>query len=103
IGGVSIAANVDLGMMLKRTGELIAWGQQVPPELATKPRFPGASRIIAGRPFSGLGIQFQPGVWKFLSMSDNRYPIDVSTAETNARGCTDVFIAQYFIVGLRPL
>lgn len=100
--GISIAANVDLGFMLKRTGEIVAWGAQVPAELAARPRFPGASRIVSGRPFTGLGIEFQPGVWKFLSLSDNRYPIDIPTAEQNARGCTWIGIGQYFILGLRP-
>jgi hypothetical protein len=103
IDGLSIAATVDLGFLLKKSGELIAWGAQVPPELASRPRFPGASRIVGGRPFTGVALQFQPGSWKFLSLSDNRYPIDVATAESNARGCTDIAIAQYFILGLRPL
>ena len=101
--GLSIAATVDLGFLLKKSGELVAWGAQVPSELASRPRFPGASRVVAGRPFTGVALEFQPGSWKFLSLSDNRYPIDVPTAESNARGCTDIAIAQYYILGLRPL
>jgi alpha-tubulin suppressor-like RCC1 family protein len=103
VDGISIAAVTDLGFLLKRTGEIIAWGQNVPAELTNRPRFPGASCILGGRPFTGLAIGFQPGIWKFLSLSDNRYPIDTETAERMARGCTEIGIGQYFILGLRPL
>lgn len=101
--GISIAANVDLGFMLKRTGELIAWGRTVPEEISNRPRFPGATRLVAGRPFTGLAIGFQPGTWKFLSFSDKRYPIDTDDAERRSRGCTDIGIGLYYILGLRPM
>jgi serine/threonine protein kinase len=103
VNGISIASLSDLGLMLKRTGEIVAWGQNVPAELSNRPRFPGATRIIGGRPYTGLAIGFQPGIWKFLSLSDNRYPIDTETSEQKARGCTEIGIGQYFILGLRPL
>jgi serine/threonine protein kinase/WD40 repeat protein len=103
VNGICIASLSDLGLMLKRTGEIIAWGQNVPAELTNRPRFPGATRILGGRPYTGLAIGFQPGIWKFLSLSDNRYPIDTETADRMARGCTDIGIGQYFILGLRPL
>jgi hypothetical protein len=103
VNGISIASLTDLGLMLKSTGEIIAWGQNVPAELTNRPRFPGATRIIGGRPFTGIAIGFQPGIWKFLSLSDGRNPIDTETAELRARGCTEIGIGQYFILGLRPL
>lgn len=103
IDGVSIAANNDLAFLLKRSGEIVAWGQNVPADFNPRPRFPGATRLVPGRPTTGLAIGLEPGVWKFLSFSDNRYPIDVETAEARARGCTDIGIGTYFIVGLRPL
>jgi alpha-tubulin suppressor-like RCC1 family protein len=103
VDGISVAAVTDLGFLLKRSGEIIAWGQSVPAELANRPRFPGATCIIGGRPFTGLAIGYQPGIWKFLSFSDNRFPIDIETAEQKARGCTEIGIGLYFILGIRPL
>jgi alpha-tubulin suppressor-like RCC1 family protein len=103
VDGISLAALSDLGLLLKRDGTIIAWGQNVPAELASRPRFPGATRIIGAPPYTGLAIGFQPGIWKFLSLSDNRYPIDTTTAESRARGCTEIGIGQYYILGLRTL
>jgi len=103
VDGISIAAITDLGFLLKRSGEIVAWGQNVTPELSQRPRFPGATRLVGGRPFTGLAIGFQPGIWKFLSFLDGRYPIDVETAEARARGCTEIGIGLYYILGLRPL
>lgn len=103
VNGISIAAHVDLGFMLNRSGELIAWGRSVPEEISNRPRFPGATRLVAGRPFTGLAIGFQPGTWKFLSLSDKRFPIDIDTAERRSRGCTDIGIGLYYILGLRPM
>jgi serine/threonine protein kinase len=103
VNGLSIASLSDQGFLLKRTGEIVAWGQNVPVEMSNKPRFPGATRILGGRPYTGLAIGFQPGVWKFLSFPDGRSPIDTETADRMARGCTEIGIGQYFILGLRPL
>ena len=103
VNGLSIASLSDQGFLLKRTGEIVAWGQNVPAEMSNKPRFPGATRILGGRPYTGLAIGFQPGVWRFLSFPDGRSPIDTETADRMARGCTEIGIGQYFILGLRPL
>jgi hypothetical protein len=103
VNGLSITSLNDLGILLKRTGDIVAWGQNVPPDLASKPRFPGATRILGCRPFSGLAIGFQPGVWKFLNFPDGRYPVDTENAERMARGCTEIGIGQYFMLGLRPM
>ncbi len=103
VDGICIASNSDLGFLLKRSGEIVAWGQRLPTEFSSRPRFPGATKILGGRPSTGLVIGFQPGVWKFLSLSDNRYPIDTETADRLSRGCTQIGVGQYYILGLRPM
>lgn len=97
---LSVACNHHEGAVLSRDGGLVVFGEAWRVAKLNGRSFPGADRVVRCWPAGAFAIHFPDDRWQLASAAPQSAG-DVRIGDA-ARGCIDLAVGQFCVIGIRP-